>query len=332
MKDNQTDLKISVAMATYNGAKFIEQQLKSIINQTRSVDEIVISDDGSNDDTLQIVRKILESTEAAGIDFVILTDNPRHGYCGNFEHAISHCTGDYIFLADQDDIWLPDKVERILYVYVSNPNLQCVFHKVKNIDKNNNPLSNCDNYIDFKEGIITQRDYLEQATSGPLCAGMVMCISKHLLDTALPFPLILGLHDQWLVFCALCVGDCYYIDEVLALYRYHENNVTAKYHGSLKNRILKVKKRVKEYRDYDISFIILGEEMKKMLKKFGLENTQAYDTAEHICRIGAKKKEAFESNRVSGAFKLTRLFVKDKRYRKCGTNAFLYQLAGILTR
>ena len=118
MTNSQNDricgAKCSVAMATYNGALYIEKQILSIINQTRRVNEIVISDDGSSDDTLEIVRKLAKSPEAVEIKFKILTDNPRHGFCGNFEHAISHCDGDYIFICDQDDIWLNNKVERVI--------------------------------------------------------------------------------------------------------------------------------------------------------------------------------------------------------------------------
>lgn len=322
-------ITVSVAVATYNGARFIKQQIDSIINQTQKVDEIIISDDGSSDNTLEIVCKLSKSKEAVGIDFQIITDNPRHGYCGNFEYAIKHCTGDYIFLADQDDVWLPDKVESVIGVFEVYPHLQCVFHKEKKIDKFNNPLPNSNN-IAFTQGIITQKDYLEMSVSKPLCAGMVMCISKQLLDIAMPFPQISGFHDQWLMFCALCDGECYYLDRTLTLYRCHENNVTAKYYGSLRERIRKAKKRVKEYRDFDNTFIVLGAEMKKMLLRFGLENTRAFETAESICEIGANQKDAFDSNRLSGGIKLIRLFIKDKRYRKCGTNAFLYQLAGII--
>lgn len=319
-------------MATYNGAKFIKQQLESIINQTQRVDEIVISDDGSTDGTLEIIKEVSKLAEKNNIEFVTIHHNQKHGHSGNFEYALKHCTGDYIFLADQDDVWLPDKVECVIKIIYAKPVLLCVFHKKKNIDKFGNLLPDLDDYLVFNEGEITKENYLEYSVSDALCSGMVMCISKYLLDIAIPFPQANILHDQWLLFCALCIGNCYYLNRVLALYRMHDNNVTAKYHGSLKGRISKVNKRLTEYRHFDASFVVLGAEMKKMLLRFGLEKTMAFDTAEHICRIGAKQKEAFESNKIAGSIKLIRLFAKDKRYRKCGTNAFLYQLAGILTR
>ena len=97
------NFRISVAMASYNGEKYIDKQLVSICRQTRRVDEIVISDDGSKDTTLEVIARIGASEDAQGIDFVVISDNPRHGYCGNFEWAIKHTTGDLIFLSDQAD-------------------------------------------------------------------------------------------------------------------------------------------------------------------------------------------------------------------------------------
>ena len=90
--------KISVAVATYNGEKYIKEQLESIIDQTVMVDEIVISDDGSKDNTIPIIQSIQSKNPA--IHFVLLTDNTKHGAMGNFEHALVNCTGDFIFLAD----------------------------------------------------------------------------------------------------------------------------------------------------------------------------------------------------------------------------------------
>ena len=95
---------ISVCMATYNGEKYIRQQLCSIISQIGEGDEVIISDDGSTDSTLDIVRNMADGR-------IRIVEGPcRQSPTLNFENALSHVKGDYIFLADQDDVWLPGKV------------------------------------------------------------------------------------------------------------------------------------------------------------------------------------------------------------------------------
>ena len=95
---------ISVCMATYNGEKYIRQQICSIISQIGEGDEVIISDDGSTDSTLDTIRSMADSR-------IRIVKGPcRRSPTLNFENALSHAQGDYIFLADQDDVWLPGKV------------------------------------------------------------------------------------------------------------------------------------------------------------------------------------------------------------------------------
>ena len=337
MTFRQTGVSCSVAMATYNGALYVEKQIKSIINQTRRVDEIVISDDGSSDNTLEIVRGLSESPEALGIDFVILTDNPRHGYCGNFEHAISHCTGDYIFIADQDDIWIDTKVEKVVSVFEENPGLLMVFHDGSLIDKDDNPINGIFNDYPCPEGKVSQELFLEQGLSTPIWRGMVMCISKEMLDTVLPFPEISGFHDQWITFCGLCKDSVYYLDEQLTLYRLHSNSTSGGNKATkmrLKDKTLRIKKQIVHYSNMkeNREIYILGSAMKDKLTKCGLDNTTAYEAAEQICEIGLLVDDAYHSNRFVGCHKLNKLYFTNKRYKKSGTAVHLYRLAGLLFR
>ena len=96
-------MKCSVAIATYNGEKYIREQLLSILNQTVPVDEIVVSDDGSNDNTLNIIKEFHDSR-------IVIYEESHLGVKQNFGNAISKTTGDIIFLADQDDVWERDKL------------------------------------------------------------------------------------------------------------------------------------------------------------------------------------------------------------------------------
>lgn len=99
---------ISVCMATYNGQKYIEEQLRSILQQISDEDEIIISDDGSKDETLSIISTIDDSR------IKIYVNDGTHGFTHNFENALSKSNGDIIFLSDQDDIWTENKVQTVL--------------------------------------------------------------------------------------------------------------------------------------------------------------------------------------------------------------------------
>lgn len=123
-------MRISVAMASYNGEKYIEKQIRSILNQTYPVDEIVVSDDGSSDKTIEILNKIEDKR------IHVFNNNGRKGYCGNFENALKICTGDYIFLADQDDLWMSNKVQSFINFIEKHPSVSCVFSNGILIDEN----------------------------------------------------------------------------------------------------------------------------------------------------------------------------------------------------
>ena len=120
-------IEISVCMATYNGEKFIEKQLKSILEQSKLVDEIVISDDNSSDKTIEIIEKIKKETKTP----IKILINKRRGVISNFENALNNCRGKYIFLADQDDVWLKNKVEA---VYKKLIKYDLVVHNARIID------------------------------------------------------------------------------------------------------------------------------------------------------------------------------------------------------
>ena len=102
--------KISVAMATYNGEKYIKEQIDSILVNLEKNDELIISDDGSTDNTINIIKSYKDNR-------IILLNGPRKGVKQNFANAISYATGKYIFLSDQDDIWMKNKVKKVLDVF-----------------------------------------------------------------------------------------------------------------------------------------------------------------------------------------------------------------------
>ena len=115
---------ISVALCTYNGEQYIREQLESILTQTVKVDEIVVCDDGSTDNTLQIIEELAGNTDTA---IHIYRNETNLGPAKNFQKAINLCSGDIIFLSDQDDVWMPEKAATITNYFRQNPQISVVF-------------------------------------------------------------------------------------------------------------------------------------------------------------------------------------------------------------
>lgn len=131
---------ISVAICTYNGELYIKELLDSILNQTMPVDEIVICDDKSTDNTIPIVQEIASTHNNA--TFIIIKNNTKLGVRKNFEKALNICNGDIKFLSDQDDIWFPTKVKTIYDYFNTNIVKTVVFTNALLIDNKNKPFSN----------------------------------------------------------------------------------------------------------------------------------------------------------------------------------------------
>jgi len=111
-------MRISIALATYNGEIYLSQQLDSFVVQTRMPDELVITDDCSTDNSLKICKKFAET---APFDVFIYENESNLGYCGNFNRALSKTTGSLVFLSDQDDVWFPEKIKTITKLALDNP-------------------------------------------------------------------------------------------------------------------------------------------------------------------------------------------------------------------
>ena len=129
----------SVALCTYNGAQHIRKQVESIISQTVPVDEIVICDDRSSDNTLHIIEQIQQQTHT---NILVYRNETNLGVCANFQKAVNLCTGDIIFLSDQDDVWVPEKVKTIIDWFYLNPSKNVVFSDAILIDSDGHTIGN----------------------------------------------------------------------------------------------------------------------------------------------------------------------------------------------
>ena len=215
--------RVSVALCTYNGARFVAEQIESILAQSHPVSEIVISDDGSTDDTLAIVERIAAEHTATAIR--ILPPNERSlGPTRNFERAIRACTGDVIALSDQDDVWMPRRIERCLARLEADPATMLVVSDAELVDSTLRPLGRTvlGTLAPEFRGIGTPPvDQLLRANAFP---GMTFLFRRTLIERALPVPEH-WLHDYWILLVALAGDALAVVDEPLVRYRQHDTNV-----------------------------------------------------------------------------------------------------------
>ena len=127
-------MSVSIALCTYNGEKFIREQIESYLTQTVLPDEIIVCDDGSSDDTVSIVRQYLEANE--GIKWRLIQNEKTLGTNKNFEKAVGFCSGDFIFFSDQDDIWRNEKIEQTISFFNKNRECEAIFSNAILIDEN----------------------------------------------------------------------------------------------------------------------------------------------------------------------------------------------------
>jgi len=210
---------VSVAMCTYNGSKYIKEQLISILDQTQKIEEIVICDDNSSDNTVEIAKEVLENTD---IKVKIIRNEVQKGVTKNFENALMNCTGDIIFLSDQDDVWSKNKVEIICKEMQNKENGMLFFTDAYLVDANLNKL---DKSLWEKVGIegscsFGVLDFLGKR----FVTGATVAIRKDILKYALPIPEC-WIHDAWLAVNAALYGKVYAIKEKTIFYRQHSSNV-----------------------------------------------------------------------------------------------------------
>ena len=210
-------MKKSIALCTYNGEKYLAEQLKSIAEQTIIIDEVIICDDRSSDNTV----KIIESYQALGLPIILHINDERLGFIKNFEKATSLCSGDIIFLCDQDDIWLPHKAATVLNVFQQNNETILIFTDAQLIDENAKELPNtlweCVN-LTTKSKV----DFLDLLNNTRI-TGATVAFRRALLDIAIPIPSD-WIHDTWFGIVAAAIGRIQAIPEKLILYRQHSNN------------------------------------------------------------------------------------------------------------
>ena len=217
-------MKISIALCTYNGEKFLREQLNSIARQTLLPDELVVCDDCSSDSTMEILK---EFRERVPFPVHIYRNEINLGSTKNFEKAIGLCSCDIIALCDQDDIWKPHKLERLEEVLRANPDAGYVFSDAQLVDDNRKPLGySLWESIGFRGKIrerFIQGDQFRCFLQQHIVTGATMAFRASVGRLAMPFPSDgLWIHDGWIVIIASATGAIGIpLHEPLVAYRQH---------------------------------------------------------------------------------------------------------------
>lgn len=202
---------ISVCIATYNGGKYIKEQLESILSQLGEEDEVIVSDDSSADDTLSVIKSIGDSR------IRIYGGNTFHSPTYNFENALRQAKGDFIFLSDQDDVWKADKVKVMM----------------KALEDYDLVASDC-TVVDGELNVIKE-SYHGKVPSPKVLANIIhnsymgcnMAFRRNVLEKSLPFPKRIAMHDLWLGFVGATFFKATFIPDSLIFFRRHGGNASS---------------------------------------------------------------------------------------------------------
>lgn len=219
------NITVDIVLASYNGEKYISMQIDSILNQSHKNFRLYISDDGSTDGTVNIVKRYIEKDKR-----IQLVNTSRvGGVIKNFEVALLYTKADYIMLSDQDDYWLPDKIEQQLKSILKKEeefkdkailgytDLELVNEDLKHISSSF--------YNSAKLNPERNLNYCNLSWMGSVM-GCTIIMNRMALNNALPFSENIIMHDHWLAMKTLESGHLFYIDKAYIKYRQHNNNVS----------------------------------------------------------------------------------------------------------
>ncbi|GAB1358719.1 glycosyltransferase family 2 protein [Porphyromonadaceae bacterium] len=219
---------ISVCIATYNGAPYIKEQIDSILSQLSGDDEVIVSDDGSSDNTLSIIAAMNDAR------IKIVENKKRKGIIGNFENALYNARGEYIFLSDQDDIWLPDKV-KVCVQQLQTADM--IVHDATIVDSKGDILN--DSFFAHHH---SRNGYWNNLLRNSFL-GCCIAFKKEFLTYILPIPPI-AMHDIWIGLIISRKGKVVFVNMPLIAYRRHENNASTTAEKSNLSLLYRIKYRL----------------------------------------------------------------------------------------
>jgi glycosyltransferase involved in cell wall biosynthesis len=230
--------KISIALCTYNGEKYLKEQLESFLRQKLLPHEIVVCDDLSTDSTVKILE---DFSQTAPFSVRIYQNDRNIGLTKNFSKAASLCTGEYIAFSDQDDIWLPDRLDACCHK-MKEAELKygkdiplLVYSDLSIIDSEGRAIG--PSFMRHQNMWHSDPDPLGRLLAQNTVSGSTALCNKALMQDCLPFPEVITNHDGWLSLIAASCGKILFIPEALVLYRKHDSNVV----GATPRRVINLR-------------------------------------------------------------------------------------------
>lgn len=214
----------SVLVCTYNGERYVAEQLESILEQSLTFQEIIISDDGSTDDTIKVIKSFFKQRKIESYRFI---DGPRSGVLRNFLNGVIQCRSDYLFISDQDDVWHPGRVERYSKLFSKTNMPHLIFSDAKVVNKDLELISN--SFIDYQ--CLNPNIVLDDSILLTNCAqGATCCINSSLINEIKKLNDCNSLdnfiiHDWLFVLLAKYLGKVDFIEASTIDYRQHEHNI-----------------------------------------------------------------------------------------------------------
>ena len=289
---------ISVVMAVYNGEKFILKQLESLYKQTKQIDELIVIDDCSTDNSVSIIKKYIKDNEIK--NWHIFYNNKNLGYIQTFKKAISKTNGEYIFLCDQDDIWLDNKIELVTKIFEENQKIKSLCTSFMKIDDNDNEiLDKFKRPFSANHGLIRKNIYKNEIkkidlntiltfniSPGCTCA-FRSNIKKEIINSKINIP-----HD-WMINIISAIGDgTYFYNKELIKYRIHSGNTLG----------LKRKYKITDRANICRNEIAAREEIKSYLIKRNFTNSTCLKYLDNLILFHKKRLENLQGKKIISSF------------------------------
>lgn len=262
-------MKISVVMATYQGERFIREQLESIRKQSFPVDEVIICDDCSKDQTVQRVLEYIEEYHLEDT-YHCYVNEKNIGYASNFIGAADRATGDILFFCDQDDIWIEDRVARMVHLMEEHSDMELLGSEFLRFSMGND----APNVPGWEMKMMRFDESLEHLSYEPKnipigCQGCTMCLRRSFYERIRPFWYEGWAHDEFVWKMALCDGALYLYHSATLKRRLHENNVTMHKMRDRKKRIRFIEDLCKTHMATMryVDEVTKDEKQKKLLQK-----------------------------------------------------------------
>lgn len=260
----ESEKKVTVLLAVYNGSKFIETQLNSLLEQTQKIDQVLIGDDGSTDGSVEIVQQYIAKHHLEN-RWLLQQNEVNRGHAGNFINLCHGAKGEYIFFCDQDDIWMPNKVESMLTIMERNQEIQVLYADVINTtcpeNKSEEGISS-----DFDKSIrkisFTAKNYFFKGL------GCATCVRGSFMKQMLPYWTDGWEHDMFIWACAIMMDSGYRYNYPVIWRRIHKCNASISDIKTLEKRIKQVEQslaRPKQIRKLLADEGIINEEKTKFV-------------------------------------------------------------------